>query len=97
MQYLISYWVCCTMLFYYFRFRPAMVAHQPVATALCVGDRISRAKWVPENNCGNVRNVTELLKEIDNVRPTFLYFIVLLKLEFLRESIVLSILMKFLW
>ncbi|XP_030852228.1 adhesion G-protein coupled receptor G4 isoform X2 [Strongylocentrotus purpuratus] len=45
-------------------------AHQPVATALCVGDRISRAVWVPENNCGDFRNVTELLKEIDNVEIT---------------------------
>eukprot|EP00057_Strongylocentrotus_purpuratus_P003265 XP_003726284.2 PREDICTED: probable G-protein coupled receptor 128 [Strongylocentrotus purpuratus] len=45
-------------------------AHQSVATALCVGDRISRAVWVPGNNCGNVRNVTELLKEIDNVEIT---------------------------
>eukprot|EP00057_Strongylocentrotus_purpuratus_P026323 XP_011680797.1 PREDICTED: probable G-protein coupled receptor 128 isoform X1 [Strongylocentrotus purpuratus] len=45
-------------------------AHQPVATALCVGDMISRAKWVPENNCGDFRNVTELLKDIDNVEIT---------------------------
>ncbi|XP_063968254.1 low-density lipoprotein receptor-related protein 2-like isoform X2 [Lytechinus pictus] len=45
-------------------------AHQPVATALCFGDKISKPKWIPDNNCGVFKNVSELLKEISSVEVT---------------------------
>ncbi|XP_071482887.1 uncharacterized protein, partial [Diadema antillarum] len=39
-------------------------ADQPIATAVCTGDKISQATWKPSDNCGDVRNVTEVLTEI---------------------------------
>ncbi|XP_041484554.1 adhesion G-protein coupled receptor G7-like [Lytechinus variegatus] len=45
-------------------------AHQPVGTALCLGDKISKPKWIPDDNCGVFKNVSELLKEISSVEVT---------------------------
>ncbi|XP_071508194.1 uncharacterized protein [Diadema antillarum] len=39
-------------------------ADKPIATAVCTGDKISQATWIPSENCGDVRNVTEVLTEI---------------------------------
>ncbi|XP_071492953.1 uncharacterized protein [Diadema antillarum] len=44
--------------------------HQPIAIARCVGDFISQSTWQPEDNCGPIRNVTELLMELSQTRIT---------------------------
>ncbi|XP_071508191.1 adhesion G-protein coupled receptor G2-like [Diadema antillarum] len=43
---------------------------QPIATAVCTGDKISQATWKPSENCGDVRNVTKVLTEIQQIGVT---------------------------
>ena len=42
-------------------------AYQPIARALCDGDLITQSSWQPIENCGAVRDVSELLVEISEV------------------------------
>ena len=42
-------------------------ANQAIGKAFCTGDLISQSSWEPEDNCGPVRNITELLEEISEV------------------------------